>query len=108
MGVRVLPLVAVLADMELAGVKVDTGLLGRMSLEMEAQLRSLTIEIHRLAKGEFNINSPVQLREVLFDRLGMQSGKKTAKTKAASTAEDVLEELALVHELRRRRCRVDH
>ena len=97
-----MPLVEVLADLERAGVKVDTALLARMSRDMEAQLAALTREIHALAKGEFNINSPVQLREVLFDRLGMQSGKKTAKTKAASTAEDVLEELALVHELPRK------
>src|SRR3970040_1742623 len=73
-----------------------------MSREMEAQLETLTSEIHVLAKGEFNINSPVQLREVLFDRLGLASEKKTAKTRAASTAEDVLEELALVHELPRK------
>jgi len=97
-----MPLVLVLADMERAGVKVDEALLARMSREMEAQLETLTSEIHVLAKGEFNINSPVQLREVLFDRLGMKSGKKTAKTRAASTAEDVLEELALVHELPRK------
>ena len=97
-----MPLVLVLADMERAGVKVDTALLARMSGEMEAQLQALTTEIHALAKGEFNINSPVQLREVLFDRLNLKSGKKTAKTRAASTAEDVLEELALVHELPRR------
>jgi DNA polymerase-1 len=97
-----MPLVAVLADMERAGVKVDTTLLARMSRDMERQLDALTTEIHKLAKGEFNINSPVQLREVLFDRLNLKSGKKTAKTRAASTAEDVLEELALVHELPRK------
>jgi DNA polymerase I len=97
-----MPLVEVLADLERVGVKVDTKLLGAMSRDMEAQLQALTKEIHRLAKGEFNINSPVQLREVLFDRLGLQSGKRTAKTRAASTAEDVLEELALVHELPRK------
>jgi DNA polymerase-1 len=97
-----MPLVGVLAAMELAGVKVDTSLLRAMSRDMEAQLAVLTKDIHRLAKGEFNINSPPQLREVLFDRLGLQAGKKTAKTKAASTAEDVLEELALVHELPRK------
>jgi len=94
-----MPLVAVLADMERAGVKVDTKLLGGMSRDMDAQLQALTLEIYRLAKGEFNIQSPIQLREVLFERLGMKSAKKTAKTRAASTAEDVLEELALVHEL---------
>ncbi|HSD67358.1 MAG TPA: DNA polymerase I, partial [Vicinamibacteria bacterium] len=97
-----MPLVEVLAEMELAGVKVDTRLLAAMSRDMEAQLLALTKEIHALAKGEFNINSPPQLREVLFDRLGLQAGKKTAKTRAASTAEDVLEELALVHELPRK------
>ncbi len=97
-----MPLVVVLADMERAGVKVDRDLLVSMSREMEAQLQTLTKDIHRLAKGEFNINSPAQLREVLFERLGMKSGKKTAKTRAASTAEDVLEELALVHELPRK------
>jgi DNA polymerase-1 len=97
-----LPLVHVLADMERAGVKVDVALLKRMSRDMDAQLVTLTKEIYALAKGEFNIQSPIQLREVLFDRLGMRSGKKTAKTRAASTAEDVLEELAAVHELPRK------
>ena len=97
-----MPLVGVLADMERAGVKIDAALLGSMSRDMEAQLQSLTAEIYHLAKGEFNINSPIQLREVLFDRLGLRSARKTAKTRAASTAEDVLEELALVHELPRR------
>jgi DNA polymerase-1 len=97
-----MPLVEVLADMERAGVKVDAELLGSMSRDMDKQLKSLTKDIHRLAKGEFNINSPAQLREVLFERLGMKSGKKTGKTRVASTAEDVLEELALVHELPRK------
>ncbi len=96
------PLVAVLADMELAGVKVDTDLLRGMSVDMQAQLETLTGSIHHLAGMDFNINSPVQLREVLFERLGLRSGKKTAKTRAASTAEDVLEELAHEHELPRR------
>jgi DNA polymerase-1 len=97
-----MPLVEVLADMERAGVRVDRELLANMSRDMDAQLAALTKQIHRLAKGEFNINSPVQLREVLFERLGMKSGKKTGKTRVASTAEDVLEELALVHELPRK------
>ncbi len=97
-----MPLIPVLAELERAGVKIDTTLLASMSREMEGTLEVLTREIHVLAKGEFNINSPVQLREILFDRLGLQSGKKTAKTRAASTAEDVLEELALVHELPRK------
>jgi DNA polymerase I len=97
-----LPLVEVLAGMELAGVKVDVELLGRMSREMQGQIENVTREIYALAGGEFNVNSPPQLRAVLFDRLGLKSGKKTAKTRAASTAEDVLEELALHHELPRK------
>lgn len=97
-----LPLVPVLADMERAGVKVNLPFLAELSQEMEQEIDELTREIHVLAKGEFNINSPAQLREVLFDRLGLKAGKKTAKTRAASTAEDVLEDLALHHELPRR------
>ena len=97
-----LPLVPVLADMERVGVKVDSALLRTMSADMEKQLAALTKEIYVLAKGEFNIQSPIQLREILFDRLSLKTGKKTAKTRAASTAEEVLEELALVHELPRK------
>src|SRR5258708_5461028 len=99
MEVRVMEVVG---GMERGGVKIDRALLASMSRDMEHQLAVLAREIHVLAKGEFNSNSPVQLREVLFDRLGFKSGKKTAKTRAASTAEDVLEELALVHDLRRK------
>jgi DNA polymerase-1 len=97
-----LPLVEVLACMELAGVKIDTALLAEMSRDMQRQIEAVTREIHALAGGEFNLNSPPQLREVLFDRLGLKSGKKTAKTRAASTAEEVLEELAADHELPRK------
>jgi DNA polymerase-1 len=97
-----LPLVGILADMELAGVKIDVALLRSMSADMQRQIEGLTKEIFELAKGEFNVNSPPQLREILFDRLGLRAGKKTAKTRAASTAEDVLEELALEHPLPRK------
>ncbi len=68
----------------------------------ERRSPALTREIYALAGGEFNINSPIQLREILFDRLGLKSAKKTAKTRAASTAEEVLEELAQHHELPRK------
>jgi len=97
-----LPLIEVLADMERAGVKIDRALLQTMSREMERQIAALTTQIYALAGSEFNINSPIQLREVLFDRLGLRSGKKTAKTRAMSTAEDVLEELQDAHELPRK------
>ncbi|HWX23477.1 MAG TPA: 5'-3' exonuclease H3TH domain-containing protein, partial [Vicinamibacteria bacterium] len=65
-----LPLIPVLARMERAGVRVDADLLRTMSRDMEGQLADLTHEIFALAGTEFNINSPVQLREILFDRLG--------------------------------------
>jgi DNA polymerase-1 len=97
-----LPLVTVLAHMEEAGVKIDTALLAALSAEFEQRIGVLTRDIQALAGREFNLNSPVQLREVLFDGLGLQRGKKTAKTRASSTAEDVLEELATEHELPRK------
>jgi DNA polymerase-1 len=68
---------------------------------IEHELASLSARIFTLAGGEFNVNSPKQLGEVLFDRLQMTSLKKTGKTRSASTAFEVLEELALTHELPR-------
>ena len=97
-----LPLTQVLSEMEQAGVKVDVPLLQAMSIDMERQIDTLTREIHALAGGEFNINSPIQLRDVLFERLRLKTGKKTAKTRVSSTAEEVLEELALEHDLPRK------
>jgi DNA polymerase-1 len=97
-----LPLVEVLAEMERVGVRVNLGYLAEMSQEMEGQLASLTRQIYDLAGREFNINSPIQLRDVLFNCLGLRSGKKTAKTRAQSTAEEVLEELAQHHDICRR------
>jgi len=97
-----LPLVEVLADMERAGVKVNVPFLLEMSQDMEGQIALLTERIYALAGGPFNINSPIQLRDILFEKLGMKSAKKTAKTRAASTAEEVLEELARHHELPRK------
>ena len=97
-----MPLVEVLADMERAGVKINREILAEMSRDMEKQIADLTRDVHALAGGEFNINSPIQLRDVLFARLGMRSAKKTAKTRVMSTAEEVLEELAAEHELPRK------
>jgi DNA polymerase-1 len=97
-----LPLVEVLADMETAGVRVNLPYLAEMSRDMEAQLSALTRQVYDLAGREFNINSPIQLRDVLFNGLGLRSAKKTAKTRAQSTAEDVLEELAQHHDICRK------
>jgi DNA polymerase-1 len=96
-----LPLVAVLADIERAGVRVDTDSLARQSQRLEAQLAELSARIFAKAGMEFNVNSPRQLGEVLFDRLKLPILKKTGLTRTASTAVEVLEELAESHELPR-------
>jgi DNA polymerase-1 len=96
-----MPLIPILAAMERAGVRVDRGALARQSEHVERQLTGYTARIFELAGEEFNINSPQQLGRVLFEKMQLTAGKKTGKTRAASTAADVLEELAGVHELPR-------
>ena len=96
-----LPLLPVLADVERAGVLLDTAALATQSVEMDARLSALQATIHAQAGEPFNINSPRQLSAVLFDKLQLPSRKRTGKTGAASTSVDVLEELALIHELPR-------
>ncbi len=96
-----LPLVPVLADIERAGVLVDTRALATQSAAMETQLADYEQKIHALAGEEFNIASPKQLSAILFDKLQLPSLKRTGKTKAASTSVSVLEELANVHDLPR-------
>lgn len=91
------PLISVLARIEMNGVKVDTDFLSSLSKEVDAQLNDIVKRIYSLAKGEFNINSPKQLSEVLFTRLGLKPVKKT-KT-GHSTDEEVLKTLASQHEL---------
>jgi DNA polymerase I len=85
--------------MERAGVKVDSAALAALAGRMQSELNELATAIYRHAGGEFNINSPKQLGDVLFTKLNLQSAKKTGKTRVISTAQDVLEELALTHEL---------
>ncbi len=92
-----LPLIHVLVDMELWGIKVDGDRLEAMSGELQREIDRLEERIHLLAGREFNINSPAQLRVVLFDELGFEVKKKTKS--GASTDSTVLEELALEHEL---------
>jgi DNA polymerase-1 len=95
-----MPLVGVLADMELAGVAVDVPFLREMSRVFERDLGRLAEEIHRIAGEAFNINSTQQLGRILFEKLGLPRKRKT-KT-GYSTDVGVLEELALDHELPRR------
>ncbi|MGZ4112053.1 MAG: DNA polymerase I, partial [Tumebacillaceae bacterium] len=87
-----LPLSFVLADMEAQGVRIDTGELKEIGVDLRKRLDDLQTEIYELAGMEFNLNSPKQLGEVLFEKLGLPASKKT-KT-GYSTAADVLEKLA--------------
>ncbi|MHC1696555.1 MAG: DNA polymerase I [Geobacteraceae bacterium] len=92
-----MPLVKILAEMELQGVRLDLELFRELSGQFAGQLANLEKEIFDRAGCEFNINSPKQLGEVLFDRLKLPAGKKT-KT-GWSTDMDVLARLALDHEI---------
>jgi DNA polymerase I len=94
-----LPLAPVLADIERAGVRVDPKELGKMSQTMEKEIRRLEKEIWKLAGSEFNVNSPTQLAEILFDKLNLQPNARRGKAKARSTAADILEELSAQHPL---------
>jgi DNA polymerase-1 len=89
-----LPLVPVLARMEQAGVKIDTAALARMSTELEREISTKAKEIHELAGTEFNIGSPKQLGDILFNRLNLPKPVKYGKGRTISTAVDVLETLA--------------
>jgi DNA polymerase-1 len=97
-----LPLARVLARMEMAGIRIDSAELNRLSALMERDIARLTSEIHGLAGKPFNIASPQQLGRVLFEDLGLPSPVKHGKGKAISTAADVLEELAAEHEIVRK------
>ena len=96
-----LPLVPVLARMEHAGVKIDRSALGEMSSRLEQEIAAKGKEIYASAGCEFNINSPKQLGDVLFNRLNLPKPVKYGKGKTISTAVDVLEELAESHEIPR-------
>lgn len=96
-----LPLSPVLVEMELAGIKIDVSVLERMSIEMGLQLDNLTRRICEIAECEFNINSPRQLGEILFDKLQLPRPRKLRKSGQYSTAVEILEELAEQHELPR-------
>ena len=94
-----LPLLSVLADLERTGVQIDTAVLARQATAVQSRLDKAQTDIYNLAGEQFNINSPKQLAVILFEKLELPTKKKTGKTKTASTAVSVLEELALIHEL---------
>ncbi len=95
------PLVPVLARMEDAGVKIDTAALAQMSTKLEREIEAKARDIYQRCGQEFNINSPKQLGDVLFNKLGLPMPAKYGKGKKISTAVDVLEGLAEEHEVPR-------
>jgi DNA polymerase I len=96
-----LPLAPVLVRMEQAGVKIDRKMLGTLSVDLEKQCAAKASEIHGKAGVTFNINSPKQLGDVLFNQLNLPKPVKYGKGKMISTAVDVLEELSETHEVPR-------
>jgi DNA polymerase-1 len=93
----------VLVAIERAGVRIDGATLIGQSQHVDGELARLASQVYQMAGEEFNINSPKKLSEILFDKLGLRTEtiRRTTKTKAQSTAFEVLEELAQVHELPR-------
>ncbi len=91
------PLIDVLARMEVDGVRVDPAVLKAMSKELEGEAARLEKEICALAGVSFNVNSPRQLADVLFHKLGLRPARRTRVTKGFSTSLDVLEDMAGEH-----------
>jgi DNA polymerase-1 len=94
-----LPVAGVLANIERAGIRVDPKALDTMSVAMEKEVRRLEKEIWELAGMEFNVNSPTQLAEILFDKLNLQAPMRRGRGRVRSTAVDILEDLAAQHPL---------
>jgi DNA polymerase-1 len=97
-----LPLAPVLADMERTGIRVDPKALDTMSTSMESEIRRLEKDIWELAGMEFNVNSPTQLADILFDKLNLQPSARRGRVKGRSTAVEILEELSGKHPLPRK------
>jgi len=97
-----LPLAAVLADVERTGIRLDAGILATMSTEFDKELTGLTREIYDLAGQAFDIDSPKQLGEILFDKLKLPGGKRLKKSGQWATDASVLEGLAERHDLPRK------
>ena len=94
-----MPLMKILAKMELAGISLDTDWLSRESVDLENDLRELEQKIFELSGEEFNMNSPKQLGEILFEKLKLDPKAKKTKTGQYSTSEEVLQKLAYKHEI---------
>ncbi len=96
-----MPLVPILGEMENHGVLLDVQILSAMSADFSVRLKELEGRISQLAGGPFNLNSPKQMGEVLFERMGLQSGKKNKGKTGWSTDNEVLTTLAEEHEIAR-------
>jgi DNA polymerase-1 len=94
-----LPLVPILAEIERAGVRVDVRSLASQAVVIDREMSDLSRQIFSLAGGEFNIGSPKQLAEILFEKMQLPVLKRTGTSRAPSTAVEVLEELAQQHEV---------
>ncbi|MDE3163925.1 MAG: DNA polymerase I, partial [Acidobacteriota bacterium] len=94
-----LPLAPVLFRMEQAGVRIDKAMLGSFSQQLSSDIERVAERVYTLAGRRFNINSPKQLGEVLFKEMALPAPPSRGKTKAVSTAQDVLEKLAEEHEV---------
>ena len=94
-----IPMINVLSDMETEGIKIDTSYLKKLDKEFEEDLGKLKKEIFKKAGEEFNLNSPKQLGEILFDKLKLVSKAKKTKTGQYSTSEEVLSSLANDHKI---------
>ena len=92
-----LPLTPILAGMEETGVLIDRKMLEALSTEMDSQVKAVEASIYELAGREFNVGSPKQLSEVLYDEMGLPEPPRRGKTKSRSTAADILEGLAPAH-----------
>ena len=96
-----LPLVPILLGMERAGIRIDSGVLSKMADRLATDMQRVGEEIFALAGHRFNINSPKQLGDVLFNKMGLPRPMKYGKGKVISTAQDVLEELAAQNDVPR-------
>jgi DNA polymerase-1 len=96
-----LPLVPILASLEQAGVRVDGRVLSTQAALVDKELNERSKSIFEMAGEEFNINSPKQLGEILFDKLKLPVVKRTGTARTPSTAVEVLDELALAHDMPR-------
>lgn len=94
-----IPLLRVLADMELQGINLDEAFLNSLSGDLDSDIQNLTDKIYEAAGEEFNIGSPKQLGEILFDKMKLVDKPKKTKTGQYSTAEDVLSYLAKDHKI---------